>query len=161
MKAHPARYQYNTSLNDSDSPPTLPPYPPTYPNPYPTPPNQPRQTDFFNRKVTLAPWLLILLIISGIGFGYAVGYSGASTRQIVSNSNDTNQNLSSTNNSQDNSLPTDVPTAIPTPTQPLKWTTVQTFTGNGSKKTAVFTRLMIGKLFGVAIPLHLLVESTT
>lgn len=118
MKAHPARYQYNTSLNDSDSPPTLPPYPPTYPNPYPTPPNRPQKTDFFNRKVTLAPWLLILLIIAGIGFGYAIGYSGASTGQIVSNSNDTGQNLSSTNNvSQDVSTPIDVPT--PVPTQPV------------------------------------------
>lgn len=35
----------------------------------------------------------------------------------------------------------DTPTTAPTPTatpKPLKWTTIQTFSGNGNKKTAIF-----------------------
>jgi hypothetical protein len=35
--------------------------------------------------------------------------------------------------------PPSTPTAIPTPTQPPKWTTVQRFSGNGIKKTAIFS----------------------
>src|SRR5581483_1590453 len=137
MNSHPKYRQHSVNLDDSNSsqlPPTIPPYPPTYPGP--EFPNQPQKPDVSSGRVTLPQWLLILLIITGIGFGYAVGYSGASTRQVVSTSNDTSQNFSSTSNSPDNSVPTDVPTAIPTPTKPPIWTTVQTFTGNGSKKTA-------------------------
>jgi len=36
------------------------------------------------------------------------------------------------------SAPTATPTATPKPTQPPKWTTVQKFSGNGTKKTAIF-----------------------
>ena len=113
MKAHPGRRQYNLSSDEGNSPqpsPTLPSYTPTHP----VFSDQPAKVGFFNKKVTLAQWLLILLIIAGIGFGYAVGYSGASTGRIVSSSNDTSQNLSSANSLQGLSTPIDAPTSIPT-----------------------------------------------
>ena len=133
MKAHPGRRQYNTSVDERNSPEpssTLPSYPPTYP----VPPNQPLKVGFFNKKVTLAQWLLILLIIAGIGFGYVVGYSGANTNKMVSTSNDTNQNPSPANNSQDNSVPTDVPT---TPVGPAKIGTTMTVDGIGCTLVSV------------------------
>ena len=47
-----------------------------------------------------------------------------------------------TGTSSGSGSPTQAPTSAPTPTptpKPTKWTTVQTFSGNGSKKTAFFT----------------------
>lgn len=79
-------------------------------------------------------WVLIALIV-GMVIGYAIHVPGAQ-----STSNDTT--TTTQNISQATSQPTQASTHVsitPTPTHTPKWTTVQTFTGNGSKKTAIFT----------------------
>jgi hypothetical protein len=59
------------------------------------------------------------------------------TSQNNSNVSATNQN---SNTASTQTIPTAQPTQVPTkaPTHTPQWTTVQTFTGNGTKKTAVF-----------------------
>lgn len=145
MKAHPARSQHNTSPDESSSPQqpsTLPAYSPTYP----VPPNQPQRTGFFSKKVTLAQWLLILLIIVGIGFGYAVGYA-ANTGQIASTSFDSSQNISSNNNLQNVSTSTDASTltdaSTPVPTTPIDPAKIgTTITDNGIDCTLVSVKYL-------------------
>ena len=72
-------------------------------------------------------WALILLafiVLGGIG----------------SIANSAGQSSTSTPVPQGNTSTQPAATATPAPTQaPAKWTTTHTFTGNGSKKTAIFT----------------------
>jgi hypothetical protein len=81
-------------------------------------------------------WILVGLIV-GIFIGYAVHVP--STQSSTDSTTATIQNTT-----QATSQPTQVPTpthpaAPSTPTHTPKWTTVQTITGNGNKKTAIFT----------------------
>ena len=143
MNSHPKYRQHSVNLDDSNSsqlPPTIPPYPPTYPGP--GFPDQPQKPDVSNGRVTLPQWLLILLIITGIGFGYVVGYSGASTNKITSTPGNTGQNLSSTNNvSQDVSTPINVQT--PVPTQPVGPAKIgDTITANGIDCTLISVKYL-------------------
>jgi hypothetical protein len=75
-------------------------------------------------------WLWIVAILIALFVGYAAGGSGKSTTAT----NDTTtvaQPTQSGSQGQNKAAPTKAPTK--------KWTTVQTFTGNGAKKTETFT----------------------
>ena len=58
---------------------------------------------------------------------------GTIVNAVSGTHSDTSNTTSSTTQATDTPTPTD------TPTRPLKWTTVQAFSGNGQKKTSVFT----------------------
>jgi hypothetical protein len=122
--------------------------PQSYYPPPPTPPqqqqpqiNNPQQppTKAPTRRSSPRPawqWILVGLII-GIFIGYAVHVpsSQSSPDSTTATSQDTPQATS-----QPTQVPTPThPAATPTPTHTPKWTTVQTITGNGNKKTAIFT----------------------
>ena len=79
--------------------------------------------------------IVVLLVICG-GIGSAISKTPAGSTN-TSTSATTAQATSATTQS-DTPTATDTPQPTPTPTHALKWTTVQTFTGNGSKKTAIF-----------------------
>jgi hypothetical protein len=111
---------------------------------YGQPPQSPEKspkTGFFKKKITLPLWVAILTLVIVLGLlGNVLAKSGtADTSQNNSNVSTTNQN-SNTASTQTvpTAQPTQVPTKAPTPTHTPQWTTVQTFTGNGTKKTAVF-----------------------
>lgn len=149
-----ARQQSSTLSSPYRQQPYSPPQQQEYAGPISQPlyrhiPNKPQKGAFFKKKITIPLWLLILLIFLGVGglVNTAASYSGTSANN---NSASTDTNNSASNNTtasqnQPTTQPTVAPTLVPsptpspTPTQPPKWTTVQTFTGNGSKKTAVFT----------------------
>src|SRR6266568_6190758 len=108
-------------------------YPPQRPMiPPPPPPRPPKKQN---------PWLVIATIIF---VGAAIGAYGSS----ISTKN-TNQQTDATTAvvATDTPIDTPAPTATypastytPPPTQPpAKWTTTHTFTGNGIKKTAIFS----------------------
>jgi hypothetical protein len=117
------------------------PHAPNYAPPPPLPP-KPSKKGFFSRKVSLPVWLFILLVIVLLVFGDLIGQSNASNT-AQNNSNSTANTTQSGNTSQPTAAPTqaptEVPTQAPTPTPIPKWTTIQTFSGNGIKQTGTFT----------------------
>lgn len=109
-------------------------------------PPVPYRPGFFQMKVNIPLWLFLLLLFCSL---FLIG----TTINTISNLANRNQSQSTSSSSQDNQStmngnsqdtqnlqPTDMPTFAPSPipTQPLKCTTVQTFTGNENKKSAVF-----------------------
>lgn len=127
--------------------PIVPPpgaYPPPGPPGYPPQGGVPRRQNALTRKVALPIWFVIILVICAIGgFGTAVAH--------------TSSNTPNTNNQQASTAPTATPTATPTfgpsptpsptntprptatPTHAPQWTAIQTFQGNGNKKTETFS----------------------
>jgi hypothetical protein len=79
-------------------------------------------------------WILIALII-GLVIGYAAHTPGS---QSASDSTVASAQATTQATSQPTQAPTQ-PAVTPTPTLTPKWTTVQTITGNGNKKTGVFS----------------------
>src|SRR5579875_761696 len=72
-----------------------------------------------------------------IGVGAALASQGGTSTKTTTNTS--TQSAQQQPTSVPTTAPTPAPTTPPTPTpKPLKWTTVQTFTGNGDKKTAIF-----------------------
>jgi hypothetical protein len=135
------------------------PFQPQYPqpeNPYanlpPPPPVVPRQPtqNILTRKVTVPVWAIIVTLLVVMACS---GSIGASSNQSSTTANQDNQTTtpttdntsSTTDNSttlnQQETQPTATPVPpTPTPTpKPLKWTTVQTFTGSGNEKTPTFS----------------------
>jgi len=88
-------------------------------------PQKPKKS--FNHKVGIGCGVAAVLLVLIIGI--AIASQGGSSPNTNTNSN-TNSNA----NTQATSQPTSQPT-----TAPQVWTTTQTFTGSGIKKTAVFT----------------------
>ncbi len=74
--------------------------------------------------------------------GVTVGH-GTSAASSTTDSTSTTSNISTVSTSTSKSTPiavaTKAPAPTPTPTQAPQWKTVQTITGNGIKKTAIFT----------------------
>jgi hypothetical protein len=107
--------------------------PPTYYPPQPQnqqPPVKPPVKARPPKKRSPLVWLISGLIV-GVIIGYAVH---------VPSSQSTSPTTSAT--TQATNQPTQEATTAavtPTPAHTPKWTTVQTFTGNGSKKTGIFT----------------------
>lgn len=106
-----------------------PPQPPEYPRqPYGAPPPvQPKK-----RKWPWWAWAIGIFLVLGIcgGISQALGIS----------STPTTTSTTTTSASSPTATPTPATTPTPSPTpHPLVWTTVQTFSGNGNKKTATFS----------------------
>jgi hypothetical protein len=107
------------------------PVPPNY-----VPSQRPQQLkkNFFTRKVGCVPmWVLIvaILVIFGIIANAANNANTASTTASTDISN-SNQTTDTTTQQTQASVPTDTPTPAP------QFVTIQTFTGNGTKKTGIF-----------------------
>ena len=85
--------------------------------------------------------ILALVLFSSIGFAALVNAGGHATQQAL---NQTSTQVAQQPTTQPTTQLTTQPTTQPTTqstqsTSQAKWTTVQTITGNGSKKTAIFT----------------------
>lgn len=122
------------------NPPTQPPYaqrPTQSPynpqqTPLPPPPYQygtypPSQPPMMPRKPKRWPW--IVAIIVAFVFGDMAGHGHTTTTDTTAAA------PVSQNSSISQTQPTEAPTQ---PQKPLAWTTIQTFSGNGNQKTAVF-----------------------
>src|SRR2546421_1393197 len=102
--------------------------------PPPPPPRPPRKKQ--------NPWFILGIIVGVLILCGAIG--NAVTKSSPSNST-TNVVATDTPITSDTPIPTAtldtaIPTDTPAPTQPpAKWTTTHTFTGNGIKKTAIFS----------------------
>jgi hypothetical protein len=84
-------------------------------------PTPPTKKGFFNKKLGPVPlWAIIIVLIVVVAVGVSASKGGGSSSTTTTQNGGTTQ-----------------PTATPTHTP--KWTTVQTFTGNGEKKTAIFS----------------------
>lgn len=97
----------------------------------------PRKKGFLSKKVSVPVWLVILTVLILLGsIITAATKSGSDTTASTGSSS-----AQSSSASQATAAPTTAPTQAPTPTPTPapKWTTIQTFTGNGIKKTQVFT----------------------
>jgi hypothetical protein len=106
--------------------------------PYPPPQYQatPPQKPPVKRSSRAWIWIIVALFI-GMVIGYAIHTpAGTSTTNSATDTNQTTTQATSQPTQPSNSS-TPLPTKAPVQTP--KWTTVQTITGNGSKKTAVFT----------------------
>jgi hypothetical protein len=102
------------------------PYPPPQQPYYPPPMMQPPP----KRKRRIWLWIVLGIILLGIiGFFSSHGSSQSSTTAIAT--------TAPTSVSTASSAPTQVPTQVPTHTP--GWKTIQTFHGNGNKKTAIFS----------------------
>jgi hypothetical protein len=113
--------QYPAQTPDSNAP-----YPPQ-----PQPPYMPVQTPQQPPKRPKT-WLWIGAIIVALLIGYGAGAS--------SHASDTTTNTTNTTTQANTSVqPTAKPTQPPKPTAAPKWTTTNTFNGNGAKKTAIFS----------------------
>ncbi len=99
-----------------------------------------RKPGFFSKKVSLPLWLVSLAIILMIGLLIGVISKGSSSGTAQNTSSTTASTPQSSNATQPAAAATKppTPTPSPTPTQAPQWTTVQTFTGNGIKKTQIF-----------------------
>ncbi len=94
------------------------------------------------RRVAVPLWVLILLVVCAVG-GFGAAVAAQSSNNSGSNSSGSS---SSSNQAQVKGTPTATstlgPTATPkpspTPTHTPQWTTIQTFKGNGNKKTPTF-----------------------
>lgn len=82
-------------------------------------------------------WLIIAAVIVVLaacgGISSALSHASAPTTSTSGNTSSANTPTSSSATQASTQ-----PTAAPKPTQAPKWTTIQTFTGNGTKKTALF-----------------------
>jgi len=138
--------QSQQSQYGSPSPNFLPPQQPQWPPQQSfqqAPQNPPpKKKGFFSKKIGPIPmWVLILVLV--VVF---IGVASNSSKANNPNSTNTTQSSSSTASPSTNGAaqptiaPTKAPAQAPTPkpTPAPKWTTVQTFTGNGIKKTAIF-----------------------
>lgn len=85
------------------------------------------------KKKSSGKWIVIGGIILFIILVGSIMNAGKSN-----NSTATTDTSTTTSQQQATSAPTTPPTPTPTP-KPLKWTTVQTFTGSGNKKTSTFS----------------------
>ncbi len=121
MEQRPNQWQSEPPMNYTEQHQYQPPV-------YQQPPQPPVKPPAGRSK---RPWLwIVIALIIGFAVGYAAHVpptSDTTTTTSVATAQPTNQ-------------PTQVPTkaVTPTPTHALKWTTVQTFSGNGTKKTSVF-----------------------
>jgi hypothetical protein len=100
-------------------------------------PQKPPKKGFFGRKVGPIPlWVLILVLV--IVFIGAASNSGKTNNPSSTDTTQSNSTASSSSNgaAQPTIAPTKAPAQAPAPAP--KWTTTQTFTGNGIKKTAIF-----------------------
>jgi hypothetical protein len=99
----------------------------------------PKKQSFLRKRVAIPVWAIILTVL--VMFGLLVGIiSQSSSTGNGKPSATTSSNTSSSSNggsTQPTVAPTQAPT--PTPTHAPKWTTTQTFTGNGNKTTQTFT----------------------
>jgi hypothetical protein len=117
----------------SQVPPQPPDYPYYQPGQYQPPatqlPPMPRQ-----KKSRKWPWILAIVIVFFMGYG--IGHSSSPTTTTTAT---TTQAVATT--APQSTVAPVKPTTAPVPTVAPKvkvWTTEQTFTGNGSKKTATF-----------------------
>lgn len=124
----------------NQQPPEYPQYPQQpqtqYGAPPPPPPGMMPPGPPPKKKFRLPVWAWIIIAIFVLG---AIG-------SMFNRAPDTTTpgTTSSTTTSSTSAAPTDTPTPAATPTpsptpHPLAWTTVQTFTGNGTRKTAILT----------------------
>jgi hypothetical protein len=152
----PPTYYNPSPLNQQGGPPAEGKYIPTEQQGYPRPPQKVQSSGFsrfMKRRVSVPLWVIILAVLVFIGsIEYSTSVVGTNTTNGLSDNANTPTVVSDTPTTVPVLAPTPIltPTAIPTPTtapkptptpkptQPPKWTTVNTFTGNGSKKTTVF-----------------------
>ncbi len=133
--------------------PVVPPpgfYPPPGPQGYSPPPggmpqggNPPRQ-NALTRRVALPLWFVIILVICAVG-----GFGTAVASQSSGNTSTSNQQASTAPTATPTATPTigpsptprptNTPTPTATPTHTPQWTAIQTFQGNGNKKTQTFS----------------------
>jgi hypothetical protein len=89
------------------------------------------------------PWIVALIVVFFIGMGVGSGIHGGDTTATTA---------TNTTNTQSSGATT-APTQKPAPTaRPLVWKTTHTFTGNGIKKTDVFTVANTWKLIWTCDP---------
>jgi hypothetical protein len=126
-------------------PPPIPNYVPPQQQPqwappqFQQPPTRPPKKGFFSKKVGPVPlWALILILIVVVGVAANAGKGGSSSPSDTAQNSSTASTPSGAT-AQPTVAATQAPTPSPTPTHTPKWTTVQTFKGNGNKKTAIFT----------------------
>jgi hypothetical protein len=112
--------------------PTQPPYNPQQ-APVPPPPYQynnypPQQPPMIPKKPRRWPWIVAIIVAFILGDMAGRGHTTTTDTTAAAPVN------------QNSSISQTQPTQAPTqPQKPLVWTTVQTFTGNGNKKSPVFT----------------------
>jgi len=82
-------------------------------------------------------WIIASLVI-GLLIGYAIHVPSSQSAPTTTTPQTTATQDTSQPTTQSTQAPTKAP-VTPTPAHTPKWTTVQTFTGNGAKKTAIFT----------------------
>src|SRR5579859_1191525 len=114
-----------------------PPQQPQYPQPYPQPtgyppqmppmPQPPQKKNFFRTIPGIITGIIIVCCLVG-GIATAISKGGDSTTPSGTGS------AGNTTKPQETSTPAATATATHTP----KWTTIQSFSGNGAKKTATF-----------------------
>ncbi len=90
------------------------------------------------RRVSVPLWLVIVCALITIGSCTSL-VANQQTTQNTAPTVSTPDSATSQPQTPVNSNPTPAPTIKPTPTHTPKWTTIQTFSGNGSKKTPAFT----------------------
>lgn len=113
--------------NSNDLPPQQP------QQPYPGYPQQPQQPPKKKKTGLIIGIIIGALVLCGIcgGIGAVMSHSGSTTTTAA-----TTTTTTSSSNSSSSSTPTKPPT---TTTKSLTWQTTHTFSGNGEKKTDVFT----------------------
>lgn len=109
-----------------------PQYPQFQPPVYPPPPKKRGLWKFF--AIGCGALVALVVIIAVIAAAVSVGSSNSSTNTSI-----TSQATQAVQQSAQPLTQAPTPTPTPKPTQPPKWTTVQQFSGNGTKKTAIFT----------------------
>ncbi|MBV9710486.1 MAG: hypothetical protein JO011_06185 [Ktedonobacteraceae bacterium] len=110
--------QYDDQTDYSQQPPQIP---PAYAPQPPLPQNV--------RKPKRWPWIVAIVVAFFIGVSVVSGVSSGSS-----------QDATTTTTTQTSGSSPAKPTAIPAkPTATPKWTTIQTFSGSGTKKTTTFT----------------------
>lgn len=103
----------------------------------------PKKQSFLRKRVAVPVWAIILTAL--VMFGLLVGIINQSSSvnngtQSATTSPHTSSS-SNSNSTQPTAAPTQAPTQAPTPTptHTPKWTTTQTFAGDGNKQTQIFT----------------------
>ncbi len=99
----------------------------------------PKKRGFLRKRVAVPMWVIILtaLVMFGLLGGLIIQASSAGNGAPTAATSSSASSAPNTNTPQPTAAPTQAPT--PTPTHTPKWTTVQTFTGNGIKQTQTFT----------------------
>ncbi len=99
--------------------------------------------EFMQRRVTLPMWALVTSSLIGLcllcSLCSTLGRGVGAAETTSSNSSSSGNQAATAHGPTATAGPTATPTQTPTPTHAPQWTTVNTYTGNGTSKTATFT----------------------